>query len=221
MNVQLIQVNLFVNYGVDRVGQLISELNVHYNALLNYGENGLGESEFAKKELIDAYAKLHELSEFLRHEGGTQTVTVMLDSIIALLKLTKLDQPVRGKLKSLGKQVVQWIHPDPLSQLLDEALRYRWLRKYNLVQPSMDSAERRVSSRWSKIDKHETQRLELPPSYKFEPSDIELENYFNSNKVDLLHYLVKEVQPNVIMQDPMRRPDAKALYHYTAYLDQF
>ncbi|TKD45601.1 hypothetical protein [Azotobacter chroococcum] len=215
VNVQLIQVNLFVNHGVDRTGQLISELNVHYNALLNYRENGLGAGELTK-ELIDAYTKLHELANFLRYENETRTI---LDSIITLLKFTEPDQPVREKLKSLGKNLVRQLHPRRLDCLLSEAWRYKWLRKYNLILA--DSNERRISFGFVQLAKDDKQRLDLPPYYKFEPTDIELEEYFANNKAELLHYLVDEVQPNTCMQDPMALPGAKDLYHYTVYLNQF
>jgi hypothetical protein len=221
VNVQLIQVNIFVSFGIDRVRQLISELNVHYNTLLNYRESGLSAEELTK-DLVDAYAKLYELDNLIRYRCGSSELTTILDSIIALLELTEQGQPVRSKLKALGKQIVEQLHPSSLNHLLDEALRYKWLRKYGLVSPSMSSPERRVSSRfWQYGTAHEKPIINQPPYYRFEPTDIELEEYFNKNKVDLLHYLVNDVQPNSIAQNPMERPGVSDLYHYTVYLNKF
>jgi hypothetical protein len=221
MNIQLIQVNVFLNYGIDRVNQLISELNVHYNALKNYHENKLGVSDFAKKEIIDAYAKLYELSELLKFDKNKQSTVSLLESTIALLKLTENGQPVRNKLKGLGKQIAQKLYDAPLNTLIEESLRYKWLRKHNLVLASMDSQERLISSHWMSNLESNSELPELPPHFKFEPDDSALEEYFESNKTYILHYLVNQLQENTVMQDPMRKSGASDMYHYTVYLEQF
>lgn len=221
LDMKVIQINIINIYGLsafpeDRIKALISELNVHYGKINNYIEMDVA-SEKINVEFIDAYTKLSEIMRLsptkISHDqfsGDYRLSTDILDSILALLQIAPRDCKIQNKLKDLGFNLVKHVFGNDIKSIISHGLYYRWLDKYKLIV-KLDMLMPTINYEVFGYSEGESNE---PKKIKFEPSDNELDSFYESNKIRLYELMVKEKNGFSDLKDPFSEQHIKDFYHY-------
>ncbi|WOX50113.1 hypothetical protein R2B70_09100 [Aeromonas sp. XH] len=221
LDVKLIQVNIINNYILsafpeERIKILISELNVHYGKINNYIEMDVA-SENINIEFIDVYAKLNEIIRLsptkISHDqfsGDYMLSKDILDSILALLQIAPRDCKIQNKLKDLGLNLVERVFGNDIQSVILDGLFYRWLDKYKLIV-KFDISMPTINYEAFGLSDDENNE---PKKIKFEPSDNELNSFYEANKISIYKNMVEEKNGFINFKDPFSEPHIKDFYHY-------
>ncbi|MCX3310402.1 hypothetical protein ORN12_15575 [Pantoea vagans] len=215
--IQAIQINIynFNAFPYNRIKTLISELNVHYEKINNYLEAEVS-GEKLNVEVIDSLVKLNEINRLAPYRidnnpnsGDFRLGVDLLESVIALLTTDAGHQCTKKNLLTLGWSLLSKLYSFSYERLIDSALLYQWLKRKELVRSYN-------ITHWGT----NYGNVNLTRS-KFEPSDDELDNFFNRNQQKIFEYMVFEMIPNKEEIDPFSNTQAVDFYHYHQLLRQF
>jgi hypothetical protein len=216
--IQLNQVNLYQlsEFPKDRIKTLISELNVHYEKIKNYLESEVSGDKI-DVEVIDSLAKLNEIYRLappykISFEGSRADFRFgveLLESVIALLNTKAGSKPARNKLLELGWDFLDKLYNFSYDNLVSGSLFYHWLKKNNLLQ-----ARRAVPTRYNHRGTSHTE-----PKIRFEPSDEEIEEFYEANKHEIYRYMIFEMNGTNEERDPLAQPQESNYYHYYKSLE--
>jgi len=207
---QINQINIynFSAFPVDRIRILISELNVHYEKINSYLDAEVS-GERLNIEVIDSLAKLNEIDRLAPYRldenpnsGDFRLGVDLLESVIALLKTDAGHVTTKKNLLSLGWSLLHKLYRFSFDELVNSALRYKWLKGRGLIR-------NHSIHRWgSRYEEHNSSRI------KFDPSDDDLNKFFEINQQKIFEYMVFEMEQNKEEVDPFSNPQAVDFYHY-------
>ncbi|MCK2087498.1 hypothetical protein MXC99_04830 [Thauera aromatica] len=213
MNIIAIQINQIQIYRLSsfpeqRINQLVSELNVHYGKINNYIEAQI-ERERIDVEVIDSLTKLEEIARLAPHRiqvtpmsGDFRLGVDLLESIIALLNTQSGHASTRKNLLNLGWDLLRKLYPFSYERLVQEALRFSWLKRNNLVRSH-------EISRWNHQGTSQNES-----KVRFSPSEEEIDNFYNKNRQELYEYMIYEMGSDRSPPDPFDQLEAADFYHY-------
>lgn len=216
-NITNTQINIINNYRLsafpeDRINTLISELNVHYQKINGYIEHEIS-GEKVDIELIDALSKLTEISRLSPARIGDNTFSgdyrfavEVLDSAITLAQSSSKNPSIRKRIISFGWDMLEKIYSYSFESLTKESLAYHWLKKRNLISTHRMRA-------WDSYTHRNDSRI------KFEPSDEDLEDFYQNNKQRLYEFMVFDLNRNTELQDPFSDQHKEDFYHYYKTLE--
>jgi hypothetical protein len=216
VRIQAIQINIYQlsAFPEDRIRTLISELNVHYDKVNSYLEAKIfGENLDA--EVIESLAKLNEISRLAPYginnpdSGDFRLGVDLLVSVIALLTTDAGHQSTKKNLLDLGWSLHSRLYNLSYGVLVDSAFLYQWLKRKDLVRSQNMPLWR---------DNYSNSNSAL---IKFEPSDDELNDYFNKNQQKTFEYMVFKMGLNKEEINPFSNQQAIDFYHYYQTLSQF
>ena len=211
------KINIINNYRLssfpeDRINTLVSELNVHYQKLNGYIEHEIS-GEKIDIELIDALSKLSEISrlapariENSTFSGDYRFAVEVLESVIALAQSSSQSPSIRKKIISFGWEIFEKIYDYSFKCLVNESLAYHWLKKRNLINT------RGMRSWYSQPHKNDN-------AIKFEPSESDLEDFYQKNKQKLYEFMVFNLNRSTELHDPFSNQHESDYYHYYKTLE--
>lgn len=211
------QINIINNYRLsafpeDRINTLISELNVHYQKINGYIEHEIS-GEKVDIELIDALSKLTEISrlspariEDNTFSGDYRFAVEVIDSAIALAQSSSKNPAIQKKIISFGWDMLEKIYSYSFESLTNESLAYRWLKKRNLISTHA------MQAWYSQPHKNDSK-------INFEPSDEDLEAFYQNNKQRLYEFMVFDLSRSTELCDPFSSQHKADYYHYYKTLE--
>lgn len=220
IKIQLIEINQIEIYKLNktsegRVENLISELNVSFNKINNYIEEGICK-EFIDKEVIDSFSRLSEIDRLCFWVVGRNSCganfklgVYLLESVIVILKTGEGGKSIRGKLRDFGFGLLDKIYSFEFDDLVNKSLLYQWLKCNNLIK--YDNFQPRYGVCNNRLE----------DQIKFEPTGDELEKFFIQKKQNIFNYMVFEMSDGKKEIDPMEDLNARKFYHYHETLRRF
>lgn len=215
--IQINQVNIY-RFSVlpeERIKNLISELNVHYDKINNYLDSEIS-GETLNVEVIDSLAKLNEINRLAPYKlnndpnsGDFRLGIDLLESVIALLKTGAGHHSTKQKLVNLGWGLIEKLYNFSFDNLVNNALFYQWLKSKNLIRNHsvMHWGDAFQCSQDSKI--------------RFKPTESDLEDFYKKNQQRIYEYMVFEMNDHKQENDPMGNQQASEFYHYHQTMKQF
>lgn len=215
--IQINQINIynFSAFPADRIGTLISELNVHYGKINNYLEAEVS-GEKLNIEVIDSLAKLKEIDRLAPYRlddnpnsGDFRLGVELLESVIALLKTDAGHVATKNNILNLGWSLLNRLYRFSFDGLVESALLYNWLKGRKLIRIH------RIDNWGSCYQEFKSDRIE------FKPSDEDLNKFFESNQQKIFEYMVFEMDRSKEEVDPFSNYQAADFYHYHQTLSGF
>lgn len=211
------RINIINNYKLssfpeDRINTLVSELNIHYHKINEYIENEINEEKI-RVEFIDTLSKLSEISrlapakiESNAFSNDYKFAVDILESAIALAQCSTQHPNIRKKIISFGWDMLEKIYGHSLESLIYKSLTYHWLKKRNLITTHY------MQSWYGQPHKNDNK-------IKFEPSESELEDFYQKNKQKLYEYMTFELNHSTKLHDPFSDQHQSDYYHYHKTLE--
>jgi len=215
--IQINQVNIykFSAFPEERIKNIVSELNVHYDKINNYIEAGIS-GDTLNLEVINSLAKLKEISRLAPYKinidpysGDFRLGIDLLESVVALLKTDAGHNSTQKNLLDLGCDLLEKLYSFSFDNLVNGSLLYQWLKSKDLIR-------NHTIIHWGGV-------YESTPDDKirFKPTEDELESFYNRNQQKIHEYMVFDMNDNKEESNPMSDQQASDYYHYHQVLKQF
>ena len=215
--IQINQVNIykFSAFPEERIKNIVSELNVHYDKINNYIEAGIS-GDTLNLEVINSLAKLKEISRLAPYKinidpysGDFRLGIDLLESVVALLKTDAGHNSTQKNLLDLGWDLLEKLYSFSFDNLVNGSLLYQWLKSKDLIR-------NHTIIHWGGV-------YESTPDDKirFKPTEDELESFYNRNQQKIHEYMVFDMNDNKEESNPMSDQQASDYYHYHQVLKQF
>lgn len=211
-NIITIKISTIQIIGLDlsqkqRINQLISELNVHFGKINKYIDEQV-KGEKIDIEVIDSFVKLREIARLAQADsmsGESRLRVDLLESIIALLNTQSGSESTRTDLQSLGWDLLPQMYPFDYETLVQETLRFSWLKRNNLIR-----SERTPTRNYQSRSKNDNKK-------RYVPSEEEVDNFYKENRQKLYEYMINEMASDKSPPDPFSQSGATEFcyYHWT------